>query len=79
MAKVFPPKNPVKLPLLEHNGIAIEPILHYGFSRDSRGRPGKERALYGARNPTDNERHWRPTYESIVALIDKNFEVESES
>lgn len=79
MAKVFPPKSPVRLPLLEHNGVTIEPILHYGYSRDSKGRPGKERQLYGARDPITGERHWRSSYDEITGLIDNGFPVREDA
>lgn len=69
-----PPKNPDRFPLLEHSGVAIEPLQHFGFSSPQRGPAPAVRMLYGARNPQDNERHWRSSYEEIVALIERNFE-----
>jgi hypothetical protein len=72
----LPPKAPDRFPLLEHNGVTIESLQHFGFSTPLKGVSPKPRMLYGARNPLDNERHWRSSYEEITALIDTNFEVE---
>jgi hypothetical protein len=69
----LPPKSPERFPLLEHAGVTIEPLQHFGFSTPARGIAPKARMLYGARNPQDNERHWRSSYEEIVALIERNF------
>ena len=73
---LLPPKAPEKLPLLEHNGITIEPIQHHGFSSPIKGSQPKARMLYGARNPADGERHWRASYDEIVSLIEKDFATE---
>ena len=70
----LPPKSPERFPLLEHAGIVIESLQHFGFSTPARGAGPKARMLYGARNPQDNERHWRSSYEEIVALIDRKFQ-----
>lgn len=70
----LPPKSPERFPLLEHQGVTIEPLQHFGFSSPARGIAPKARMLYGARNPQDNERHWRSSYEEIVALIDRKFQ-----
>lgn len=69
----LPPKAPERFPLLEHNGITIEPLQHFGFSTPARGPAPKARMLYGARNPADGERHWRGSYDEIVSLIERNF------
>lgn len=69
----LPPKAPERFPLLEHNGIAIEPVQHFGFSTPARGPAPKARMIYGARNPANGERHWRSTYDEIVSLIEHNF------
>jgi hypothetical protein len=72
----LPPKAPDRFPLLEHNGITIEPLQHFGFSTPVKGAAPKPRMLYGARNPQNNERHWRSSYEEITSLIDGGFEAE---
>jgi hypothetical protein len=74
----LPPKTPERFPLLEHNGITIEPLQHFGFTTPARGPAPKVRMLYGARNPADGERHWRSSYDEIVFLIKKGFAVEEE-
>jgi hypothetical protein len=68
----LPPKAPDHLPQLEHEGVSIEVVRHYGFTTPKRGQ-ALPRMLYAARNPSDNERHWRRSYDEIVALIDRNF------
>lgn len=70
----LPPKSPDRLPLLEHAGITIESLIHYGFSSPTKGPSPKPRTLFAARNPSNNERHWRSSYEQIKALIDNNFQ-----
>lgn len=70
---LWPPQCPDRLPLLEHAGVTIEPLIHYGFSQAERGLAPKPRSLYGVRD-SKGERHWRRSYEEIVALIDRNFE-----
>jgi hypothetical protein len=77
--KPLPPKSPEKLPLLEHNNVSIETIQHHGFSTPLKGSAPKARTIYGARNPANNERHWRSTYEEIVGLIDRGFSNGEES
>ena len=72
-----PPQAPDKLPTLEHSGVTIEPIQHYGFVTPDKGPAPKPRMLYVARNPADGERHWRGSYDEIVSLIDKGFPVVS--
>lgn len=69
----LPPKAPDRFPLLEHAGVAIESLQHYGFSTPAKGPAPRPRMLFGARNPADGERHWRSTYEEIVSLIDRKF------
>lgn len=68
------PAAPEWLPVLVHEGILIEPIIHHGFSRPLWGPPPVARTLYGARNPADGERHWRSTYDEITSLIDRAFQ-----
>ncbi len=70
---VRPPLSPERLPTMEHAGTTIEPFVHYGFSQPDRGPSPKSRTLYGARDNA-GERHWRGSYEEIVALIDRGFE-----
>lgn len=70
----LPPKSPERFPLLEHHGVTIEPLQHFGFSTPVRGASPKPRMLYGAKNPANDERHWRNSYEAIIALIDGNFQ-----
>lgn len=69
----LPPKAPDRFPLLEHAGVTIESLQHYGFSTPVKGIAPRPRMLFGARNPADGERHWRGSYEEIVSLIDRNF------
>ena len=69
----LPPKTPDRFPLLEHNGVSIESLQHHGFSTPLKGPAPRSRMLFGARNPADGERHWRSSYEEIVALIDRDF------
>ena len=71
-AMALPPKAPDRLPQLEHAGIAIEAIRHYGFVSPPRGNV-IPRMIYGARNPANNERHWRRSYDELVSLIDRGF------
>lgn len=72
----LPPKTPDRLPSLEHEGIAVEVVRHYGFTTPARGN-SVPRIIYGARNPEDNERHWRSSYDEITSLIDHGFVVAS--
>jgi len=72
-----PPRTPDKLPLLEHNGVEIQPILHYGFSSPRRGPQPAARTLYGAKDNKE-ERHWRSSLDEIKHLIDKAFVVETQ-
>jgi len=67
-----PPLPPDKLPTMEHAKVTIEPIVHYGFCQPDRGPSPKPRTLYGARD-SKGERHWRTSYDEIIALIDRNF------
>ena len=71
---VRPPLCPDKLPTMEHAKVTIEPIVHYGFCQPDRGPSPKPRTLYGARD-SKGERHWRGSYDEIIALIDRNFVV----
>lgn len=66
-----PPKKPERLPQLEHNGVPIEVLKHYGFS-SPKGNEPKSRILYGARDKAE-ERHWRASYDEIKSLIDRDF------
>lgn len=68
------PKAVDRLPLLEHNGVEIQPIIHYGFSSPSKGSPAP-RTIYGARDP-NGERHWRSSLHEIHQLIDGGFAVD---
>lgn len=70
----LPPRAPERFPSLEHEGITIEALQHFGFSTPVKGAAPKARMLYAARNPADGERHWRNSYEAIIALINKNFQ-----
>lgn len=74
-----PPQSPDRLPTLEHAGVHIEALQHYGFSIPDRGTAPKPRLLYGARNPEDGERHWRSSYDEIVSLIDRGFVASGEA
>lgn len=67
------PKEVDRLPLLEHNGVEIQPIIHYGFSTPSKGMP-VARTIYGARD-ANGERHWRSSLHEIHQLIDGGFAV----
>lgn len=73
----LPPQMPDRFPSQEHNGILIEVISHYGYSIPDTGPAPASRMLYGARNPVDNERHWRGSKSEIVSLIDRNFSTPS--
>ena len=70
---LLPPKPVDKLPLLEHNGAEILPIVHHGFSKPSKGPQPAARTIYGAKDQ-NGERHWRSSLHEIVALIERNFE-----
>jgi len=65
------------LPLLEHNGTEILPIVHYGFSSPSKGPQPAARTLYGARD-NNGERHWRSSLHEIEKLIDSGFAIAQE-
>jgi len=60
------------LPLLEHNGAEILPIIHYGFSSPKKGPQPQPRMLYGAKDKK-GERHWRSSLTEIKKLIDNDF------
>lgn len=66
------PRSVDHLPLLEHNGVEILPIVHYGFSSPSKGPQPAVRTIYGARDKK-NERHWRSSLNEIKKLIDNDF------
>ena len=66
------PKPVDKLPLLEHNGAEILPIVHHGFSKPSKGPQPAARTLYGAKDG-NGERHWRSSLHEIQQLIDSGF------
>ena len=74
---LLPPKPVEKLPLLEHNGAEILPIVHHGFSRPSKGFQPAPRTIYGARDK-NGERHWRSSLHAIQQLIDTDFAMEEE-
>jgi hypothetical protein len=65
------------LPLLEHNGTEILPIVHYGFSSPKKGPQPAARTLYGARD-SNGERHWRSSLHEIEKLIDNGFTIDQE-
>jgi hypothetical protein len=67
-----PPKPPSQLPSINHNGLKIEVWEHYGYSIPNKGPAPKARILYAAYD-ANKERHWRGSYEEIVALINRNF------
>lgn len=67
-----PPIAPDKLPLMEHNGHAVEVVVHHGYSIPDMGPLPRDRVLYGARDQ-NGERHWRSSLEEIGQLIDRNF------
>lgn len=73
-----PPKPVEKLPLLEHNGAEILPIVHHGFSRPQKGPQPAARTIYGARD-TNGERHWRASLHEIQQLIESGFDVEDQT
>jgi len=60
------PKNPDRLPSLEHNGQEITVLRHYGFSLG-----GSPRMLYAMKD-NNGERHWRRTLEEVQILIERN-------
>jgi hypothetical protein len=72
-----PPRAVDHLPLLEHNGVEILPIIHYGFSSPQRGQQPASRTMYGARDQK-NERHWRSSLREIQQLIDNGFSIEEQ-
>ena len=74
---LLPPAPVEKLPLLEHNGAEILPIVHHGFSKPSKGPQPAARTLYGARDK-NGERHWRSSLHAIQKLIDEDFAVSEE-
>lgn len=74
---LLPPKPVEKLPLLEHNGAEILPIVHHGFSTPSKGPQPASRTLYGARDK-NGERHWRSSLNAIQKLIEADFATEEE-
>lgn len=69
---LLPPKPVDKLPLLEHNGAEILPIVHHGFSKPSKGPQPAARTIYGAKD-SNGERHWRSSLHEIQQLIDSGF------
>jgi hypothetical protein len=74
---LLPPKPVEKLPLLEHNGAEILPIVHHGFSTPSKGPRPAPRTIYGARDK-NKERHWRSSLNAIQKLIETDFAMEEE-
>ena len=74
---LLPPVPVEKLPLLEHNGAEILPIVHHGFSKPSKGPQPAARTLYGARDK-NGERHWRSSLHAIQKLIDEDFAIEED-
>ena len=75
---LLPPKQAEKLPLLEHNGAEILPIVHHGFSKPAKGPQPAARTLYGARD-NNGERHWRGSLHEIQQLIDSGFAVQEQT
>lgn len=69
-----PPRPVEKLPLLEHMGVEILPIVHHGFSSPVKGPQPAARTIYGARDEK-GERHWRSSLDQIQQLIANNFAV----
>lgn len=65
------------LPLLDHNGVEIVPIVHYGFSSPAKGPQPAARTLYGARDKK-GERHWRSSLNDMHKLIDNDFAIAQE-
>ncbi len=74
LAMLNPPSPVEKLPLLEHNGTEILPIVHHGFSRPQKGPQPAARTMYGARD-ANGERHWRGSLHEIQQLIDGGFAI----
>lgn len=68
-----PPRAVDHLPTLEHNGVEILPVIHYGFSTPKKGPQPAPRTLYGAKDEK-GERHWRSTLDDIQKLIENNFQ-----
>lgn len=60
------PRNPDRLPSLEHNGQEIIVLRHYGFSLG-----GTPRMLYATKD-ANGERHWRRTMEEVQLFIERN-------
>jgi hypothetical protein len=75
---LLPPKPVDKLPLLEHNGAEILPIVHHGFSKPSKGPQPAPRTLYGAKDE-NGERHWRSSLHEIKQLIDNGFTTQEQA
>jgi hypothetical protein len=75
---LFPPQPVDKLPLLEHNGTEILPIVHHGFSKPSKGPQPAARTLYGAKDE-NGERHWRSSLHEIKQLIDNGFATQEQA
>ena len=75
---LLPPKPVDKLPLLEHNGAEILPIVHHGFSKPSKGPQPAPRTLYGAKD-NNGERHWRSSLHEIQQLIDNGFATQEQT
>jgi hypothetical protein len=75
---LLPPQPVDKLPLLEHNGAEILPIVHHGFSKPSKGPQPAARTIYGARDE-NGERHWRSSLHEIKQLIDNGFAIEEQA
>jgi len=70
------PRSVDHLPLLVHNGVEIQPIVHYGFSSPNKGPRPASRTLYGARDG-NGERHWRSSLDEMQQLIDKGFAIDN--
>lgn len=75
---LLPPKPVDKLPLLEHNGVEILPIVHHGFSKPSKGPQPAARTIYGAKDE-NGERHWRSSLHEIKQLIDSGFATQEQA
>ena len=75
---LLPPKPVDKLPLLEHNGAEILPIVHHGFSKPSKGPQPAARTIYGAKDE-NGECHWRSSLHEIKQLIDSGFATQEQA
>jgi len=72
-----PPRPVEKLPLLEHMGVEILPVVHHGFSSPVKGPQPAARTIYGARDGK-GERHWRSSLDEMHQLIENGFALSEE-